>query len=88
MNKCILHHNQTDMNSSVILEYHCVEILERFHPDLTLLQHTATTKFCLLFLLQLKADVNVCTYGGNSPLHFAASQGSPPLCSMLIAAGN
>uniref|UniRef100_A0A673GDX3 Nuclear factor NF-kappa-B p100 subunit-like n=1 Tax=Sinocyclocheilus rhinocerous TaxID=307959 RepID=A0A673GDX3_9TELE len=38
-------------------------------------------------ILRLKADVNACTYGGNSPLHFAASQGSPPLCSMLIAAG-
>uniref|UniRef100_A0A673GK23 Nuclear factor NF-kappa-B p100 subunit-like n=1 Tax=Sinocyclocheilus rhinocerous TaxID=307959 RepID=A0A673GK23_9TELE len=35
-----------------------------------------------------EADVNTCTYGGNSPLHFAASQGSPPLCSMLIAAAN
>ncbi|TRY90545.1 hypothetical protein DNTS_002667 [Danionella cerebrum] len=38
-------------------------------------------------ITELKADVNACTYGGNSPLHFAASQGSPPLCSMLIAAG-
>uniref|UniRef100_A0A6Q2XN52 RHD domain-containing protein n=1 Tax=Esox lucius TaxID=8010 RepID=A0A6Q2XN52_ESOLU len=35
----------------------------------------------------LKADVNMVTFGGNTPLHLAASQGSPPLCSMLIAAG-
>lgn len=40
-----------------------------------------------LVILQLKADVNACTFGGNSPLHLAASLGSPPLCSMLIAAG-
>lgn len=40
-----------------------------------------------VLLLQLKADVNACTFGGNSPLHLAASLGSPPLCSMLIAAG-
>ncbi|XP_065152937.1 nuclear factor NF-kappa-B p100 subunit-like isoform X2 [Paramisgurnus dabryanus] len=38
-------------------------------------------------ITELKADVNTCTFGGNSPLHLAASQGSPPLCSMLIAAG-
>ncbi|XP_052006456.1 uncharacterized protein LOC127660363 [Xyrauchen texanus] len=38
-------------------------------------------------ITELKADVNACTYGGNSPLHIAASQGSPPLCSMLVAAG-
>ncbi|KAK9964560.1 hypothetical protein ABG768_005724 [Culter alburnus] len=44
-------------------------------------------KLACNLITELKADVNVCTYGGNSPLHFAASQGSPPLCSMLIAAG-
>ncbi|XP_067277931.1 nuclear factor NF-kappa-B p100 subunit isoform X1 [Pseudorasbora parva] len=44
-------------------------------------------KLACFLITELKADVNVCTYGGNSPLHFAASQGSPPLCSMLIAAG-
>lgn len=38
-------------------------------------------------ITELKADVNACTYGSNSPLHLAASQGSPHLCSMLIAAG-
>lgn len=38
--------------------------------------------------LQLKAEVNVCTFGGNTPLHLAASLGSPTLCSMLIAAGD
>lgn len=38
-------------------------------------------------LLQLKADVNACTFGGNTALHLAASLGSPTLCSMLIAAG-
>ncbi|PWA20113.1 hypothetical protein CCH79_00017679, partial [Gambusia affinis] len=37
--------------------------------------------------LQLKADVNTCTFGGNTPLHLAASLGFPTLCSMLIAAG-
>ncbi|XP_062375201.1 nuclear factor NF-kappa-B p100 subunit isoform X2 [Sardina pilchardus] len=44
-------------------------------------------KVACTLLTELKADVNVCTFGGNSPLHLAASQGSPPLCSMLIAAG-
>uniref|UniRef100_A0A673GEB8 Nuclear factor NF-kappa-B p100 subunit-like n=1 Tax=Sinocyclocheilus rhinocerous TaxID=307959 RepID=A0A673GEB8_9TELE len=44
-------------------------------------------KLACYLITELKADVNACTYGGNSPLHFAASQGSPPLCSMLIAAG-
>uniref|UniRef100_A0A4W5P857 Nuclear factor of kappa light polypeptide gene enhancer in B-cells 2 (p49/p100) n=1 Tax=Hucho hucho TaxID=62062 RepID=A0A4W5P857_9TELE len=39
------------------------------------------------FFKVLKADVNMCTFGGNTPLHLAASRGSPPLCSMLIAAG-
>uniref|UniRef100_A0A673GJN5 Nuclear factor NF-kappa-B p100 subunit-like n=1 Tax=Sinocyclocheilus rhinocerous TaxID=307959 RepID=A0A673GJN5_9TELE len=42
-------------------------------------------KLACYLITELKADVNTCTYGGNSPLHFAASQGSPPLCSMLIA---
>lgn len=37
--------------------------------------------------LQLKADVNVASFGGNTALHLAAGQGSPTLCSMLIAAG-
>uniref|UniRef100_A0A8C2QAR0 Nuclear factor of kappa light polypeptide gene enhancer in B-cells 2 (p49/p100) n=1 Tax=Cyprinus carpio TaxID=7962 RepID=A0A8C2QAR0_CYPCA len=44
-------------------------------------------KLACYLITELKADVNACTYGGNSPLHFAASQGSPSLCSMLIAAG-
>ncbi|KAL1263066.1 hypothetical protein QQF64_005805 [Cirrhinus molitorella] len=44
-------------------------------------------KLACYLITELKADVNACTYGGNSPLHFAASQGSPHLCSMLIAAG-
>uniref|UniRef100_A0A671Y170 Nuclear factor of kappa light polypeptide gene enhancer in B-cells 2 (p49/p100) n=1 Tax=Sparus aurata TaxID=8175 RepID=A0A671Y170_SPAAU len=38
-------------------------------------------------LFKLKADVNACTFGGNTPLHLAASLGSPTLCSMLVAAG-
>uniref|UniRef100_A0A7N6C0Y1 RHD domain-containing protein n=1 Tax=Anabas testudineus TaxID=64144 RepID=A0A7N6C0Y1_ANATE len=38
-------------------------------------------------LFKLKADVNAVTFGGNTPLHLAASLGSPSLCSMLIAAG-
>uniref|UniRef100_A0AAX7SMA5 RHD domain-containing protein n=1 Tax=Astatotilapia calliptera TaxID=8154 RepID=A0AAX7SMA5_ASTCA len=36
---------------------------------------------------QLRADVNACTFGGNTPLHLAASLSSPTFCSMLIAAG-
>ncbi|KAL2082947.1 hypothetical protein ACEWY4_020720 [Coilia grayii] len=44
-------------------------------------------KVACTLITELKADVNVCTFGGNSPLHLAASQGSPPLCSMLMAAG-
>lgn len=35
----------------------------------------------------MKADVNAYTFGGNTPLHLAASLGSPTLCSMLVAAG-
>jgi len=42
----------------------------------------------MICVLQLKADVNVSTFGGNTPLHLAASLGSPTLCSMLIAAGS
>uniref|UniRef100_A0A672GCD4 RHD domain-containing protein n=1 Tax=Salarias fasciatus TaxID=181472 RepID=A0A672GCD4_SALFA len=38
-------------------------------------------------LFKLKAEVNACTFSGNTPLHLAASLGSPTLCSMLIAAG-
>ncbi|KAF7649669.1 hypothetical protein LDENG_00137840 [Lucifuga dentata] len=41
---------------------------------------------CFL-LTELKADVNTCTFGGNTPLHLAAGLGSPTLCSMLIVAG-
>ncbi|KAI1894477.1 hypothetical protein AGOR_G00116210 [Albula goreensis] len=44
-------------------------------------------KVACLLITELKADVNACTFGGNTPLHLAASQGSPTLCSMLIAAG-
>ncbi|KAG2463035.1 NFKB2 factor, partial [Polypterus senegalus] len=36
---------------------------------------------------EFKADVNICNFGGNTPLHLAASLGSPTFCSMLIAAG-
>ena len=52
--------------------------------------HTLTHSHTHLvsFVLQLKADVNMCTFGGNTPLHLAASLGSPILCSMLVAAGN
>uniref|UniRef100_A0A8C6TBP2 Nuclear factor of kappa light polypeptide gene enhancer in B-cells 2 (p49/p100) n=1 Tax=Neogobius melanostomus TaxID=47308 RepID=A0A8C6TBP2_9GOBI len=53
--------------------------------------HLAVTanlfKVACTLITELKADVNSCTFGGNTPLHFAASQGSPTLCSMLIAAG-
>uniref|UniRef100_A0A8C5R8E9 Nuclear factor kappa B subunit 2 n=1 Tax=Leptobrachium leishanense TaxID=445787 RepID=A0A8C5R8E9_9ANUR len=36
---------------------------------------------------KLNADVNARTYGGNTPLHLAASLGSPVLTKMLISAG-
>lgn len=53
--------------------------------------HLAVTanlfKVACSLITELKADVNISTYGGNTPLHLAASQGSPTLCSMLIAAG-
>uniref|UniRef100_A0A674BE41 Nuclear factor of kappa light polypeptide gene enhancer in B-cells 2 (p49/p100) n=1 Tax=Salmo trutta TaxID=8032 RepID=A0A674BE41_SALTR len=43
-------------------------------------------KVACTLITELKADVNMCTFGGNTPLHLAASRSSPPLCSMLIAA--
>ncbi|MFT7817155.1 nuclear factor NF-kappa-B p100 subunit-like isoform X2 [Arapaima gigas] len=44
-------------------------------------------KVAFLLITELKADVNATNFTGNTPLHFAASLGSPTLCSMLIAAG-
>ncbi|KAM3862712.1 nuclear factor NF-kappa-B p100 subunit [Diretmus argenteus] len=44
-------------------------------------------KVACTLITELKADINVCTFGGNTPLHLAAGLGSPTLCSMLIAAG-
>ncbi|KAM8738974.1 nuclear factor NF-kappa-B p100 subunit isoform 3-T3 [Acanthopagrus schlegelii] len=44
-------------------------------------------KVACTLITELKADVNACTFGGNTPLHLAASVGSPTLCSMLVAAG-
>nr|XP_046257028.1 nuclear factor NF-kappa-B p100 subunit isoform X2 [Scatophagus argus]XP_046257030.1 nuclear factor NF-kappa-B p100 subunit isoform X2 [Scatophagus argus] len=44
-------------------------------------------KVACTLITELKADVNAVTFGGNTPLHLAASLGSPTLCSMLIAAG-
>lgn len=44
-------------------------------------------KVACTLITELKADVNACTFGGNTALHLAASLGSPTLCSMLIAAG-
>lgn len=44
-------------------------------------------KVACFLITELKADVNMSTFGGNTPLHLAASLGSPTLCSMLIAAG-
>ncbi|XP_072559976.1 nuclear factor NF-kappa-B p100 subunit-like [Paramormyrops kingsleyae] len=53
--------------------------------------HLAVTEnlFRMAFMLitELKADVNAITFAGNTPLHLAASLGSPTLCSMLLAAG-
>uniref|UniRef100_A0A665U154 Nuclear factor of kappa light polypeptide gene enhancer in B-cells 2 (p49/p100) n=1 Tax=Echeneis naucrates TaxID=173247 RepID=A0A665U154_ECHNA len=49
--------------------------------------HTALHLAIRENLFKLRADVNACTFGGNTPLHLAASLGSPTLCSMLIAAG-
>ncbi|XP_053547928.1 nuclear factor NF-kappa-B p100 subunit isoform X2 [Bombina bombina] len=40
------------------------------------------------FLIKrLGADINLRTFGGNTPLHLAASLGSPVLTKMLISAG-
>ena len=36
-------------------------------------------------LLQVGAKVNVLTQDGESPLHFAAGSGNPPMVEMLIA---
>ncbi|XP_047458405.1 nuclear factor NF-kappa-B p100 subunit isoform X2 [Mugil cephalus] len=44
-------------------------------------------KVACTLITELKADINACTFGGNTSLHLAASLGSPTLCSMLIAAG-
>ncbi|XP_048865323.1 nuclear factor NF-kappa-B p100 subunit-like isoform X3 [Brienomyrus brachyistius] len=44
-------------------------------------------KVACMLITELKADVNASTFCGNTPLHLAASLGSPTLCSMLIAAG-
>ncbi|XP_060942990.1 nuclear factor NF-kappa-B p100 subunit [Limanda limanda] len=44
-------------------------------------------KVACTLITELKADVNACTFGGNTALHLAAGLGSPTLCSMLIAAG-
>ncbi|XP_075939591.1 nuclear factor NF-kappa-B p100 subunit-like isoform X2 [Anarhichas minor] len=44
-------------------------------------------KVACTLITELKADVNASTFGGNTPLHLAASLGSPTLCSMLVAAG-
>lgn len=44
-------------------------------------------KVACLLITELRADVNACTFGGNTPLHLAASLSSPTFCSMLIAAG-
>ncbi|XP_061601464.1 nuclear factor NF-kappa-B p100 subunit [Cololabis saira] len=44
-------------------------------------------KVACTLITELKADVNAATFGGNTPLHLAASLGSPTLCSMLVAAG-
>uniref|UniRef100_A0A667Z1I2 Nuclear factor of kappa light polypeptide gene enhancer in B-cells 2 (p49/p100) n=1 Tax=Myripristis murdjan TaxID=586833 RepID=A0A667Z1I2_9TELE len=44
-------------------------------------------KVACFLITELKADVNMSTFGGNTPLHLAAGLGSPTLCSMLIAAG-
>lgn len=45
-------------------------------------------KVACTLITELKAEVNACSFGGNTPLHLAASLGSPTLCSMLIAAGD
>uniref|UniRef100_A0A3B3SLE4 Nuclear factor of kappa light polypeptide gene enhancer in B-cells 2 (p49/p100) n=1 Tax=Paramormyrops kingsleyae TaxID=1676925 RepID=A0A3B3SLE4_9TELE len=44
-------------------------------------------KVACMLITELKADVNASTFCGNTPLHLAASLGSPTLCSMLVAAG-
>uniref|UniRef100_A0A8C1A7I3 Nuclear factor of kappa light polypeptide gene enhancer in B-cells 2 (p49/p100) n=1 Tax=Cyprinus carpio carpio TaxID=630221 RepID=A0A8C1A7I3_CYPCA len=78
---------------------HCLQLLEEAGAKINMPEqksgctalHLAVRdnllKLACYLITELKADVNACTYGGNSPLHFAASQGSPHLCSMLIMAG-
>lgn len=57
------------------------------HTALHLAVRENLFKVACTLITELKADVNACTFGGNTALHLAASLGSPTLCSMLIAAG-
>nr|UYI29295.1 glutamate dehydrogenase 1 [Trachinotus ovatus] len=57
------------------------------HTALHLAVRENLFKVACTLITELKADVNATTFGGNTPLHLAASLGSPTLCSMLIAAG-
>uniref|UniRef100_A0A3P8UTD5 Nuclear factor of kappa light polypeptide gene enhancer in B-cells 2 (p49/p100) n=1 Tax=Cynoglossus semilaevis TaxID=244447 RepID=A0A3P8UTD5_CYNSE len=57
------------------------------HTALHLAVRDDLFKVACTLITELKADVNSCTFGGNTPLHLASSLGSPTLCSMLIAAG-
>ncbi|XP_053730737.1 nuclear factor NF-kappa-B p100 subunit [Synchiropus splendidus] len=57
------------------------------HTALHLAVRENLFKVACTLITELNADVNVCTFGGNSSLHLAAGLGSPTLCSLLIAAG-
>ncbi|XP_017289142.1 nuclear factor NF-kappa-B p100 subunit isoform X2 [Kryptolebias marmoratus] len=57
------------------------------HTALHLAVRENLFKVACTLITELKADVNACTFGGNTPLHLASSVGSPTFCAMLIAAG-
>ncbi|XP_013885711.1 nuclear factor NF-kappa-B p100 subunit isoform X2 [Austrofundulus limnaeus] len=57
------------------------------HTALHLAVRENLFKVACMLITELKADVNACTFGGNTPLHLASSLGSPTFCAMLIAAG-
>lgn len=79
---CILITEVGHTSSSVHLHQHV-----HHQSDIRVTSACYRSALLVFVLLQLKADINACTFGGNTPLHLAASLGSPTLCSMLIAAG-
>uniref|UniRef100_A0A1A8CUT9 Nuclear factor of kappa light polypeptide gene enhancer in B-cells 2, p49/p100 n=1 Tax=Nothobranchius kadleci TaxID=1051664 RepID=A0A1A8CUT9_NOTKA len=61
--------------------------LKSGHTALHLAVRENLFKVACTLITELKADVNTCTFGGNTALHLASSLGSPTFCAMLIAAG-